>query len=316
MIITSANLANLNRGFRTLFLDAYQGGGYTPRVDSYAMPTTSSSAEEFYGWLAAVPGLRELLGEITIRNIADLNYSVKNREFESTIGVKRKDVERDNFGMYNMLFTAMGVAAKEHPDELLFAAMIAGFTTTCYTGKNFFDTNHEPIKGKTKFSNLGTKKLSATNFTTARTNIKSRRNTEGRPMNLGRELVLVVSPDNEDLGKQILQADFIQQTAKNVAGAENIGVAAVSNTLKGSARLDVCPLLSSNPDMWFLLELGYPIKPFINQIEVATEFVSLTDPKQEHVLLFKEWLHQAYRRGNVGYALPELAYGSTGADAA
>jgi len=44
--------------------------------------------------------------------------------------------------------------------------------------------------------------------------------------------------------------------------------------------------------------------------------MALDDPRSEHVLLKKEFLHQAYRRGNVGYGLPELAYGSTGADAA
>jgi phage major head subunit gpT-like protein len=302
MIVTSTNLAALNKGFRTLYSDAFQGGGATPRVESYALRTTSTSAEEFYGWLAAVPGLRELLGEIVIRNITDLNFSIKNREFESTIGVKRKDIERDNFGMYNMLFTAMGTAARNHPDELLFERMIAGFTSPCYTGKNFFDADHEPIAGKQKFSNKGTKKLSAANFQIARANIKSRRNTEGKPMNLGNDLVLVVSPDNESNARSIVVADKVG------GGNDNVN--------KGTARLDVCPLLSSAPDAWFLLDLGYPLKPFINQVEVETEFQSLTDAASAHVLLLKEYLYQAYRRGNVGYGLPELAYGSTGADAA
>lgn len=302
MIITSTSLATLNRGFRTLFMDALHGGGATPRVDRYALAATSTSAEEFYGWLAAVPGLRELVGEVVIRNIADLNYSIPNKEFESTIGVERKHIERDNFGIYNTLFTAMGVAARNHPDELLFAKLIAGFTSPCYTGKNFFDANHEPIKGKTKFSNRGTKKLSAANFQTARANIKSRLNTEGKPMNLGTNLVLVVSPDYEATARAIVVADKVG------GGNDNVN--------KGTATLDVCPLLATNPDMWFLLDLGYPIKPFVNQTEVPTQFNSLDDPKSETVMLKQKYLHQAYRRGNVGYGLPELAYGSTGDDAA
>lgn len=302
MIINSSTLTNLNRGFRTQFMDALHGGGAKPFVDQFALPTTSSSAEEFYGFLAAVPGLRELVGEVTIRNIADLNYSVKNKEFESTIGVKRTDIERDNFGMYNMLFPAMGVAARNHPDELLFALMVAGFTTTCYTGKNFFDADHEPIKGKTKFSNKGTKKLSAANFEIARANIKNRLNTEGRPMNLGSSLVLVVSPTYESTGRAIVVADKVG------GGNDNVN--------KGTARLEVCPLLAANEHMWFLFDLGYPLKPFINQTEVAPQFNSLDDPKSETVMLKQKYLHQAYRRGNVGFGLPELAYGSTGADAA
>lgn len=302
MIITSENLKSLNKGFRVLFDQAYHGAGAKPLVDSFALRTTSTSAEEFYGWLGAVPGLRELLGEVVIRNLSDLNYSIKNREFESTIGVKRKDIERDNFGMYNMLFTAMGAAAANHPDELMFDLITGGFSNKCYTGKNFFDSDHEPVKGKQKFSNKGTKKLSATNFQTARANLKSRLNTEGRPMNLGRDLVLVVSPNYEATARQIVVAE------RDAAGATNVN--------QGTARLEVCPLLAAAPDNWFLFDVGYVFKPFINQIELEAEFVSATDPTSEHALLKKEWLYQAYRRGNLGYGLPELAYGSTGADAA
>lgn len=302
MIITSESLRALNKGWKTQFMESLHGGGYKPRIDSFALKTTSRSAEEYYGWLGAVPGLRELLGEVQIRNLVDHNYRIPNKEFESTVGVKRKDIERDQFGMYNMLFQAMGASARIHPDELLFAAMIAGFTTACYTGKNFFDADHEPQAGKTKFSNKGTKKLSAANYQTARANLKGRLNAEGKPMNLGIDLVLVVSPDYEATGRSIVVADKV--------GGGN------TNVDQGTARLEVCPLLASNPHMWFLLEVGQPLKPFINQEEVPLEFQSLNDPTSEHVLLQKEYLHQAYRRGNVGYGLPELAYGSTGADAA
>jgi phage major head subunit gpT-like protein len=301
MIITSANLKALNKGYRTLFMGAYQGGA--PMVDRFAMRTQSSSKEEFYGWLGAVPGLRELVGEVNIRNLVDHNFSIENKEFESTVGVTRADIERDRFGVYNPLFTAMGVAARQHPDELLADLMVAGFTSKCYTGKNFFDTDHAP-KGtkKTKFSNKGTKKLSAANYEIARANIKSRLNSEGRPMNLGSGLVLVVSPAYESTAREIL-------IAERVAGGD-------SNVNKGTASLEVWPQLAANEDMWFLLEEGQPVKPFINQVEVETEFASLDNPNDDHVFKKKEFLHQAYRRGNVGYGLPELAYGSTGADAA
>lgn len=302
MIITSTAIAALNKGFKTLYTDAYQGGGQVPRIGSFAMRTSSTSAEEVYGWLGAMPGMRKILGEIQIRNLVDSNYRIANDEFENTIGVKRKDIERDNFGIYNPMFTAMGVTARTHPDELLFAALIAGFTTRCYTGKFFFDNDHEPQPGKTKFSNLETKKLSAANFETARKNLKSRLNAEGKAMNLGNDLVLVVSPTYEATGRSIVVADKVG------GGNDNVN--------KGTARLEVCPLLAANEHMWFLLELGQPVKPFIYQVEKETQFTSLTDPGSERVMLQQEFLYQAYGRYNVGYGLPEFAYGSTGADAA
>lgn len=300
MIITSAAIRAINKGFKSLYMDAYQGG--PAKVPEFAMRTTSASAEEIYGWLGAVPGMRELLGEVVIRNLSEHAYSIRNKIFESTIGVKRENIERDKLGVYTPLITAMGASARQHPDELLANALLAGFTTPCYTGKNFFDANHEPKKGGTKFSNKGTKKLSAANFEIARTNIKSRQNAEGRPMNLGTDLRLIVSPANESLGRQILIADTIP------GGGTNVN--------QGTAKLEVWPLLSGSPDGWFLVENGQPVKAFIHQVEKETEFNSLTDPDSEHVMLRQEFLHQAYGRYNVGPGLPELAYGSTGADAA
>ena len=300
MIISTDTLRTLSQGFRTQYLEAYQGGA--PRVQSFAMRTTSRSAKEFYGWLGTVPGMKKFLGEAQIKNLVDHNFGVSNIEFESTVGVKRIDILRDQFGVYNMAFPAMGVAARQHPDELLADAMVGGFDSVCYTGKKFFDTNHEPQVGKTKFSNLWTKKLSRDNFRIARRNLKSRRNAENRPMNLGVDLVLVVAPKNEELGREIL-------VAEKVGGGND-------NVDKGTARLEVWSQLSGSEDAWFLIENGYPVKPFIHQVEIATEMQSLTDLSSEHVLLFKQFLHQAYGSYNVAAAMPELAEGSTGADAA
>lgn len=301
MEITQASIDALRKGFRTLFLDALHGGT-KPLIDSFAMPTTSTNAEEIYGWLGAIPGMQEFLGEAVIRNIVESAFGIKNKPFEVTIGVTRENIERDRLGVYTPLFQAMGIAAREHPDELLANALMAAFDTKCYTGKNFFDADHEPEKGGTKFSNKGTKKLSAANFEVARANVKSRKNSKGRPMALGRDLVLVVSPDYESTGRQIVVADKVG------GGNDNVN--------KGTARLEVWPRLASAPHNWFLLDLGYPIKPFINQTEVPTEFTAQDKLTDEQMFLFKRILYQAYRRGNVGYALPELAYGSTGADAA
>lgn len=302
MIITTETLQAINKGFQTTFWDAYHGAKEGSLTETLALRSTSKAAEEIYGWLGAIPGLRELVGEIEIANILEHAYRIPNKEFERTIAVKRASIERDTLGTYTPLLTAIGIAAAEHADELLVARMIGGFTELCYTGLPFFALNHEPKKGGVKFSNLTTKKLSRDNFRTAREAIQSRLNYEGRPMNLGRKLVLVVSPKNQSLALEITAAE-------KVAGGD-------SNVDKGTATAMVINRLAANPDMWFLFDLGWPVKPFINQIELETEFTSLDNPRDHHVFFKKEYLHQAYRRGNVGFGMPETAYGSTGVDAA
>lgn len=305
MQVNESTLSALFKGYRTIYLDAYQGGPV--KVKDWAMETSSTKASEFYGWLGSVPGMKKLVGEATIENLAAHAFTILNEIFHNTVGIKREDIERDSYGTYNPFMAAMGMAAAQHPDELLANAMTAGFDTKCYTGKNFFDTNHEPQKGKTKFSNVGTKKLSAANFQDARANIKGRLNAQGRPMGLGIDLVLVVSPSNEATGRTILIADMVAAAA---------GTAGVTNVNKGTARLEVWPQLAATPDAWFLLEVGYPIKPFIHQIERRTEFNAAVDPKTLNVMLTQQFVYQAYGRYAVGYGLPELAWGSDGSTAA
>ena len=104
------------------------------------------TSEEEYGWLGQWPSLREWVGERVMRGIAEHGYVVKNRKFESTIRVKRDNIEDDHYGVYSPLFNEMGRAAAAHPCELVYATLKAGFENTCYDGQYFFDTDH-PIQG-------------------------------------------------------------------------------------------------------------------------------------------------------------------------
>ncbi len=302
MQINQANLAALFKGYRTLFLEAMHGA--TPEWVKLAMETSSTAGEELYHWLGSVPGMKKLVGEIVIENLSAAKYSITNEEFESTVGVKQADIERDTYGVYNPLMSAMGLAAAEHPDELVADLLIDGFTNLDYTGTAFFAANKPHIIGETKnkFSNKGTKKLSATNYEAARANIKGRLNSQGRPMNLGRKLLLIVSPSYEATARQILIAD------RSANGADNIN--------KGTADLLVWPRLAASEHAWFLLDVGYPVRPLIVQIEKRPTIASLTNMESDHVFKHHEFLYQGYGRYNAGYGLSQLAYGSTGADAA
>lgn len=301
MQINQSTLQALYMGFRTLFLEAYQAGkALWPNL---AMQTTSTNAEEIYHWLGAVPGMRKLVDEIQIRNLSAHRYAIVNEEFESTVAVKSRDVERDNYGIYNPLMQSMGRAAAQHKDELLGDLLVGGFDILSYTGVAFFGLNHEPKAGGSKFSNKGLKKFSRNNFRTARQNMKSRLNAEGRPMNLGLDLVLVVSPKYEEEAREVLVAEKV--------GGGN------TNVDKGTARLEVWPqLAAAGEDCWFLFEAGHPVKPFIIQIEKDVDLITQTNPDDHHVFTKKEFLYQAYGRYNAGFALPELAWGSTGENAA
>lgn len=151
MIINQGNLATLFVGFKAAFNEGFRG--YTPTWDRMATLVPSATKTEEYGWLGQFPKLREWVGDRHVKAISQFGYSIKNKDFEATVGVDRTDIETDQYGVYRPLFAEMGHAAATHPDELLYALLAAGFATNCYDGQYFFDTDH-PV-GSGTVSNSG-----------------------------------------------------------------------------------------------------------------------------------------------------------------
>ncbi|MFZ2269050.1 MAG: Mu-like prophage major head subunit gpT family protein [Azonexus sp.] len=151
MLINRENLSAMYNGFKTAFVNAF--AGVKPVWQQIATLVPSSNKVENYGWLAEFPRLREWVGDRQIKSIAASGYQITNKKFEASVGVPKDDIEDDTYGVMAPLFQEMGYAAATHPDELVFALLAAGFTTTCYDGQYFFDTDH-PV-GDTTVSNHG-----------------------------------------------------------------------------------------------------------------------------------------------------------------
>lgn len=146
MLINRENLNAMYNGFKMDFAKAF--AGVMPDWSKVATLVPSSAKTENYGWLSEFPRLREWVGDRQIKSIAASGYQITNRKFESSIGVPRDDIDDDTYGQFGVLFQEMGYAAATHPDELVFALLAAGFTTNCFDGQYFFDTDH-PVAGGT-----------------------------------------------------------------------------------------------------------------------------------------------------------------------
>lgn len=146
MLINKTNLSAVFDGYKTAFNTGFEGA--ESHHNDVAMTIPSTAREETYGWLGQFPRLRQWLGDRVIKNLALHSYAIKNKLFEDTIAVKRTDIEDDQYGLLSPLLSEMGRAAAEHPDELIFTLMAAGFTTQCYDGQYFFDTDH-PVGDQT-----------------------------------------------------------------------------------------------------------------------------------------------------------------------
>ena len=140
MILNSASLPELFAAYSTAFNKGMDGAKSHYKDVSMVIPSTGS--EQNYNWLGQLPKLKEWVGERAIKKLTAHTYTIKNKTYEETISVNRVDIEDDNYGIYAPLFTEMGRVAGEHPDELIFNLLSAGFSTPCYDGQFFFDTDH------------------------------------------------------------------------------------------------------------------------------------------------------------------------------
>lgn len=143
MIINSGNLAILFRAFNAAFQRGFEG--ISPLWGKVATLVPSTTGTEDYGWLGDIPGMREWVGDRQIHNLKQHDYSLKNKKFELTVGVPRDKVDDDQYGVYSPMMEMLGQSAGEHPDQLIFALLAAGFATACYDGQYFFDTDHPVI---------------------------------------------------------------------------------------------------------------------------------------------------------------------------
>lgn len=141
--VTSEVLLALRTVWGQNFKAAFVGA--KSRYKEIAMVANSTSSKSVYGWLGQMPQFRQWLGERHLQSIQNYGFAIENRDFEMTIEVSRNDIMDDNAGVYTPLFNEMGRAAALHPDELIFGLLPAGFTSPCYDGQNFFDTDH-PIR--------------------------------------------------------------------------------------------------------------------------------------------------------------------------
>lgn len=143
MIINSSTLNAAFTGFKTAFNTGFRNA--KPQWQEIATVVNSNTAIETYGWLGQFPRLREWVGDKFIKNLSTQAYVLVNKDFESTIGVDRNNLEDDQYGFYSTMFEEMGFAASTHPDELVFGLLANAHTNAnglAYDGQTFFSLSH------------------------------------------------------------------------------------------------------------------------------------------------------------------------------
>lgn len=140
MEVNHANLNSLYTGYNATFQKAFKG--VESQYGKVAMTVPSTTASENYPWLGDIPDLREWIGDRHINNLESHGYTIKNKDFELTISVKKNAIKDDTYGIYSPMFSMLGERGAKYPDRLVYGLLKAGFTSPCYDGQFFFDTDH------------------------------------------------------------------------------------------------------------------------------------------------------------------------------
>ena len=139
-IITSAILGAINNGLQL----TYNSQLY--RAESvwkgFCFDSTSTGQDEVYPALDMIAGPREWLGPRLVQSLSQHTFTIKNKKFEQTIGVRREHIEDDKYGIYTPVAAEMGNSAAQFPDKLVADLIKLGTTTATYDGQNFFDLAH------------------------------------------------------------------------------------------------------------------------------------------------------------------------------
>ena len=108
----------------------------------FTYDASSTGSEEVYPRLDMIPGLREWIGERVVNWLTQTTFTIKNKTFEGTVGLKREDIEDDKYGLLSPVAAQMGENAGRLPDLLVAKLLLNGHTTLGIDGQNFFDTAH------------------------------------------------------------------------------------------------------------------------------------------------------------------------------
>lgn len=293
------NTGLLTKGLRSEFFERFKAAPVLFPDLTTKIPSTAD--KETHRFLGAVPRPREWIGPRRTQGMVTSSYDVANKKFESTVEVKREEIDDDQTGQIRIRIGELAQAAAQFPDELLSNAIENGGTDKSYDGKSFFATDHA-IGSSGTMDNALTVDISTIDAAATPSvpttkamkhvieqltqQLRTFKDEQGRPLNMSLEgLLLVVPPNWEIASREALNAAVINST---------------SNVLTGIADLRTFPWLTST-DRGYLFKNNEGVRPFILQERDAIEFTAKDKPDDDNAFELDSYLYGTRWRMALAY---------------
>ncbi len=236
----------------------------TPFYPTLCTEVQSNGADEKYGMLGAMPGVKEWLGDRQFKKLRAGDFVITNREWEDSVEFEKNDIDDDRLGLATELAADFGAEAMQHPDELLLEAMVAGETTACFDGQNFFDTDHAWGDSGSQDNDLTATAATGTTptatefktaFHAARVKMLGYVNDQGKKLN---------RPVIRGANKFICLVPLEMQLAAEEGTAAALTTDGASNVVIDKPQIIPCPALTDTTKFYTFLMEGR-LKPFVFQ---------------------------------------------------
>lgn len=291
--VNSENLKALDLSIKTTFKTTKDNLQNAEGYKNYAEVVPSTTKVHGILTLTDAPGMREFKDERIPGTISDVLYQVTHRKWESTINVKREDIEDDNIGYIPAAVKKMTVKSKKHYSVLASAALRNGFTEKMSDGVAFFHTSRSNVLGASNDK----KSLDATNFALAVEKIETAKGLDGEVLGLT-ATKLIVGPKQRAKALAILN----KETLAN--GESNVNYKAVD--------LFVDPYFGDSLD-WFVLAGGEGNMPIaILERVKADKVVAKNDLNSDRAFDADVFAWGLRGRYDAGYSDPSLVVGVWG----
>lgn len=266
-----------------------------PFWPNLATEVKSDGADEEYGGLGSVPGIREWLGDRQFHTLKGAKFTIPNRKWESSLQIEKDDIDDARLVKYGPVLQELGVEAMHHPDELMFELIVNGESQLCFDGQAFFDTDHAWGDSGTQSNDLTSAAATGTTptetefrtaFHAARQAMLTFKRDNGKYFHrptLGamNDLILLVPPQHEEIAVGALTKALINNGETNI--------------VLSAPKIVATPHLSA--DKFYLLKTGGSLKPFIFQARqpIARQMKGMDDRE------FKDVKFMADARYACGY---------------
>ena len=128
----------IDRGIRGIFGREFLTRQRKAKYPLFSTVVDSDKQEEKYNAISTLPTLAEVKDERVLAGLSDYSYTIQNKVYATGIKVPRTLFEFDQTGQLRTLVQSLGARVANFPDQLVYALLALGDTTTTYDSFPFF----------------------------------------------------------------------------------------------------------------------------------------------------------------------------------